>query len=375
MRVLVSGWIGSTNLGDELVFAGMRRLLGDHRVAAISVDPQATRADHGVAAIDHRKPSQVAAATRSADLVVFGGGGLVQDETSPWNLPYHLSRPLLARLQGTPWVAIGIGVGRLGTALGRRLATTLRTAAAVTVRDEPSQRLLAELGVESRLSADVAFNLGRRTPRQPETDPEVEVEGPTDGSPGGHVVVSLRPWSGGTASASARWLPVGWRPGGDEPSWFVPTVAAALDRTSTRTGLEVRFVALQTDRDAELHERVAAAMHTPAATVVPTRSSVLGELGSGEAVVAMRYHAGIGATLAGRPSVLVGYSPKVDALAAGLGAGAAHLAFDREQLATIDDAVVAQLAAPDALGAVRTAADALLARTEVDRQVLHELIG
>jgi len=41
--------------------------------------------------------------------------------------------------------------------------------------------------------------------------------------------------------------------------------------------------------------------------------------------VAMRYHGGMAAVLSGRPAVLVGYSPKVGALAADLGRGATAL--------------------------------------------------
>ena len=372
MRILVSGWTGSTNLGDELVFTGIRALLTRQvppdeqpRIAAVSIDPSATRADHDVSTIDHRRLDRIAAAARSADLVVFGGGGLIQDETSPWNLPYHLSRPLFAALGRTPWVALDLGVGPLEARGARRLATGLRHAAAVTVRDEPSQALLAEIGVGASLAADAAFHL---------PVPRAKVEGsvrlPTTDA--GSLVVSLRPWRG-TPIGGERWLPVGWRSGPGEPDWFVTTIAGALDRAVHRTGLSVRFVALQTDRDAQLHERVAAAMDSHTSLVVPTRHTVLGELARARVVVAMRYHAGIGATLAGRPSVLIGYSPKVDALAATLGDGAAHRPFSREAIAGLDEAIVAQVESMTAVDAVTRGRQRLRARTEVDREVLAKL--
>nr|MBA2280837.1 hypothetical protein [Acidimicrobiia bacterium] len=48
--VTVSAWIGSANAGDELVHAGLRRLLaqlGASDVLAVSVDPGATVERHG----------------------------------------------------------------------------------------------------------------------------------------------------------------------------------------------------------------------------------------------------------------------------------------------------------------------------------------
>lgn len=130
-------------------------------------------------------------------------------------------------------------------------------------------------------------------------------------------------------------------------------------------------MALQTDRDALLHEQIAARMSTPTELVVPTLDTVLHEVGRGRVVVAMRYHAGIAATLAGRPSVLVGYSPKVDALAATLGTGAAHLPFDTDVLRRLDEAILTQLDATDAATAVARARETFIARTAVNLEVLR----
>jgi polysaccharide pyruvyl transferase WcaK-like protein len=57
----------------------------------------------------------------------------------------------------------------------------------------------------------------------------------------------------------------------------------------------------------------------------------------------MRYHGGICATLAGRPAVLVGYSPKVDALAGELGPGGRLLPWSPDGPAGLASAVQAVL--------------------------------
>ena len=163
MRVLVAGWIGSTNLGDELVFAGMRELLERRgiRPVAVSQDPVATRTDHGVNAVSGIDPYAITRAIGQADAVILGGGGLLQDDSSVLNLPFHLSRVALAGGRGTPFAGVGLGVGGLSTTFGRGLVRrAMRSAVAISVRDQPSAELLAEVGVPGAvLAADTAFAL------------------------------------------------------------------------------------------------------------------------------------------------------------------------------------------------------------------------
>src|SRR3546814_3856222 len=75
----VAAWIGSANLGDELVFKALAAQLAarDVQIAALSVAPDATSAAHGV---DSRR-RQSALTTRTG-LTVLGGGGLLQDRKS-----------------------------------------------------------------------------------------------------------------------------------------------------------------------------------------------------------------------------------------------------------------------------------------------------
>lgn len=348
MRVLVSGWSGSSNLGDELVLGGLLRLLEGHEVAVVSVDPAATRRRFEVPALAPRQGGRLARAVREADLLVLGGGGLLQDETSPFNLPYHLARPALALVAGTPVVGLGLGAGPLTRPGSRALVGRLRRAVAVSVRDEASRRLLASCGVSgARTGADLALAL------PPVETPAEDV-----------ITVCLRPWGGG-----GGWLPVGARRRHELDRGLLDALSAGLDALSERTGWPVRFVALQADRDDDVHAAVAARMRAPTRRHTPGVHEVVGEVAAGRLVVAMRYHAGIAAVLGGRPAVLLGYSPKVDALADELGAGAALLPLDSRALGGLRPA--GERVAGNAEWAV-AARERLRARLEVDREVLEE---
>lgn len=304
-RVLVAGWVGSKNLGDELILraliAKLRRL--DAEPVAISIDPDATRAEHHVDAIGHRDlRAQFAAAGSSAGMV-FGGGGLLQDETSRFNLPFHLSRVALARSRGLPVALFGMGAGPIRTRLGRTLTTRAldRDHVFGTVRDADSADVLAGLGLARPVVA---------------ADPVLSLSGPS-ADPVDEIAVCLRPWHGGGIPPVEQT----WRKGLDN-EWFPRAMAAALDEAAGRTGLGVRLVALQAGRDTEMQRLVAEHMTVEPTMVTPSLETVLDEVGRCRIAVSLRYHGAIVATLAHRPSVVVGYSDKVLSLANELGPAA-----------------------------------------------------
>ena len=351
MKVLVCGWVGSTNLGDELVFAGVHHLLAeqDVQVAAVSLDPAATRRIHGVGAVGANDLPALNRAIGRADAVVFGGGGLLQDVTSPLNLPYHLSRVAVARLRRTPVAGLGLGVGGLDTRFGHALTrSAMRGITALSVRDQASAQLLTEVGVPGAIvAADPAFAL---------PVPDVEVAD--------RLVVALRPWGGGTNR-----LPAAAR-GDATPDAQVTALASALDDAVNRSGLKLRFVALQADRDDAFHRRVAARMSARAEFVSPDLAGLTAEFATARAVISMRYHGGVAAVLGGRPVVLVSYALKVDALARELGDAGQLLAFAPEAIAGLGDALEHVMAHEPAFAATR---DRLRERQAGNRAVIAAL--
>ena len=293
MLVAVAGWIGSSNLGDELIFAAINRKLAFRgvEVAAVSVDPTSTSGEHPVAAI-----RAASLPLRPPDRLIFGGGEVLQDETSVWNLPYHLSRVWSGRLRGVPFGVLAVGAAALRSSSGRAMVRrSLAPAMVVTVRDRPSLNALRRLGLSPILAADPVLSL------------------PVEAAGADRLVVCLRP-PVGHRGRLGRLLPVGSGPAEPDPGW-VDAMSVALDQTAQALGLTTRFVAMQRGRDDLVHRQVAERMKTPSEQAVPGLGSVLDEVARGQVVVAMRYHGGVAALAAGRPAVLIGYSPKVAALA------------------------------------------------------------
>lgn len=173
MRVLISGYYGFGNLGDEALLSGLGAGLRarGHEVRVLSGDPEATRALHGVDSVD-RYRGLVGALLR-ADALVSGGGGLLQDVSSRRSLAYYLTVLRLGRLLGKRVCVYGQSIGPLGPGGRERVARALR-GVPVAVRDIPSQTLLAQLGVPAALVADPALLLPCAPAPDGHTQPEAD---------------------------------------------------------------------------------------------------------------------------------------------------------------------------------------------------------
>ncbi|HDH03661.1 MAG TPA: hypothetical protein ENH15_05395, partial [Actinobacteria bacterium] len=349
---VVSGWSGSTNLGDELLSLAVVQKLKARGVEPllISTDPSMTAASLGVKSIGHTRWPAVTGAIRSASALIFGGGGLVQDVTSQLNLPYHLARPRIASALRTPFSGIGLGIGPLTTRPAKLMARrVLNKARAVGVRDEASADLARSLGINDVvLGADLALCL---------PVPDVRIQD--------RLVVSLRP------PVRGGWSPVAGRRSELDDGW-IAAAAKALDAAIAATGLSVHFVPLQTDRDDVVHRRVAERMRSPSSHASPTLGSVFDEIASGRVVIAMRYHAAIGALLGARPAVLLGYDPKVDALAAETGSGFALIGSASADFDRLPGAVSEVLGRAEL---VEEGRDRLRGRERANDRILDDLLG
>jgi polysaccharide pyruvyl transferase CsaB len=348
---IVSGWAGSTNLGDELLGLALARKLTDRGVApiVISTNPALTTSRLGVEAIAHSNWPAVAKSIRRADSLIMGGGGLIQDATSQLNLPYHLARPRLAGLVGTPFSAIGLGAGPVTSRAAKWMTRrVLNRARQVGVRDEGSAELLRSLGIDTPVvAADLALSLPLPAP------------GARD-----RIIVALRP------PVPGGMRPVASRTHELDDAW-VGAAAQALDRAASQTGLAVHFVPMQTDRDDAVHRQVADRMTSVVTHARPTIDTVLDELASGRVVVAMRYHGAIGALMGATPAVLVGYAPKVNSLAAEVGTGFQLVADGLDGIGDVAGAVGTVLEAGDDVAAGR---DRLRNREQLNDRILDDLL-
>jgi len=165
-NVVLSGYYGFGNTGDEAILAAtvgaLREAQPDLGINVLSRNPSETSRTYNVEAYQRMSPAEVLKALQKADLVLFGGGSLLQDVTSFRSLLYYLGIIYLSRLLGKPVMVYANGIGPIRSRLGRFLvAHALSRVEYITVRDQESFRELEKLGLSRRatVTADPAFLL------------------------------------------------------------------------------------------------------------------------------------------------------------------------------------------------------------------------
>ncbi|MFL6237661.1 MAG: polysaccharide pyruvyl transferase family protein, partial [Thermoanaerobaculia bacterium] len=325
-RILIGGYYGHGNAGDEAILAGMlealRVLWPDLEFTVASGDPARTMAEHGVRAVAAGSLPELIAAVAESDLVILGGGGLFHDywpvpaetllTTRQGGLPAYLAYPVLAALLGRPAVIYAVGVGPLATEEGRRLTRiAFELCRRATVRDPGSLALLAEIAPDLpvELAADPAFRL------QPAADPEIDrlLASLGVGTEERLTGVSLRHWDFGVS-----------------PEVWEAEAARALGLHLAEVPGRLLFLPFQSEAgtyedDLAVSRRVAAALARPEHALVVDRrlrpAELAGLLGRCERVLAMRYHAALFALAAGVPAAALAYDPKVASLLGEAGLG------------------------------------------------------
>ena len=161
MRVLLSGYYGKGNGGDEALLATLLQMLPlDVTPVVLSGNPEETHRRYGVECYNRMAVLQVIKALRSCDAFVWGGGSLIQDATSSISSFYYGGLMALAQVMGLKTVAWGQGIGPLLHFQTRWLAKwNFAGCTQVSVRDRSSSRLLSDWSILHILAPDPVWAL------------------------------------------------------------------------------------------------------------------------------------------------------------------------------------------------------------------------
>lgn len=301
-KIVISGYYGFHNVGDEGVLYSMVRTLKAERsdllITVLSNDPGKTAEAYGVEAVNRWRLGEVFRAVRGCDLLISGGGSLLQDATGPKSILYYLGIVYLAKLWKKKVFFYGQGVGPVTGGLGKLLINkVVNQVDLVTVRDDASRELLLKLGVQRPgilVTADAVLGLysremDRRSGKEVLTNNGVAWG---DGEPplAGISVRSWRNYQG------------------------YKKVLASLGDYLVQKGYRVVFFPFHFPGDVACCREVAKLMEAPS-IVIRDRLDVgemLGALGELHLLVGMRLHSLIMSFVMGVPLVGISYDPKVD---------------------------------------------------------------
>ncbi|RLQ96828.1 polysaccharide pyruvyl transferase CsaB [Falsibacillus albus] len=305
MKFVISGFYGLGNTGDEAILEAIIDNLRDEfdnpEITVFSLSPEQTAKEHNVKSVyrawRHDNKGKIKA-LKEADLLISGGGGLLQDSYPTkflfGPLPYYLLIVLLAKLCGTKVMFFSQGIGPVTSTWGKILMKMANMADFITVRDQYSKDLVHKLGVnkpETVVTSDIVFAF------KPKPDDSCFKSLPLKGDEK-LVAVSVRPWF-------------------DQVKQF-EQVGQILDYIIEEKNVTPVFVPMEGHHDKNASERVMKHMkHADRCLMLGTDytpNQYLNFIGNCNLTIGMRLHALIFSTLMGVPHIGLSYDKKVESL-------------------------------------------------------------
>ncbi|MEA5465234.1 polysaccharide pyruvyl transferase family protein [Leptothoe sp. PORK10 BA2] len=316
--ILVCGFYGYRNLGDEAMLSGLRHWLQrcgcDLPLTVYSKDPEDTRLRHGVSVLDNRyaggrrarlqKWLRHRTALATHRFFILGGGDLLRDDpvrdvAGEWLQP--LEQAVWA---GKRTLVLGISVGKLWRPETQaRIKTVLNQVDLIAVRDRISQQRLISLGVSQPVHemSDLALEIVAPKDYCP----------PADSHP--NIGISVRPVAGRNEQSS------------DDS--FYQHLATLADHLVEIHGATIHLLPFQAynddfrqrycppvDDEVAIAEVVNRSRHPEKLHIVPRIDSLdelIQRLSQLDMMVGTRLHAVILAAGLGVPVVAIEYAPKV----------------------------------------------------------------
>jgi polysaccharide pyruvyl transferase CsaB len=288
-KLVISGYYGFDNLGDEAILAGMvsalRRQGKELKIIVLSAQPDLTASRYGVQAVKRSSFPAVFREISSSDLFISGGGSLLQDVTGWKSIPYYLGQVFLARLLGKKTVFYAQGIGPIRSKINRILTGLVANRTdLITVRDQDSLAYLLNLGVTPDLiniTVDPVFAL-----KDKHREAGIQSERPLIG-------ISVRSW---------------------RDSSYLEKVARAADDFADLIGGEIIVIPLHYRQDQEISRQLVSLLRNKAGLLQERYSplEILEAFAGLDFVIGVRLHALIFAALHNLPFVSISYDPKID---------------------------------------------------------------
>lgn len=160
-KVLISGYYGFDNFGDEAILGVLVKKLRELKVdvRVLSSNPKKTASLYNVKSTLSFCLPRVIFKIINCDVLISGGGSLLQDVTSLKSLLYYLFVINTALFFNKKVIIFAQGIGPINNKFGAFLTkNTLKKCSLVTVRDEKSLFLLRGWGLKPELVCDPLFD-------------------------------------------------------------------------------------------------------------------------------------------------------------------------------------------------------------------------
>lgn len=297
-KVLMSGYYGFNNSGDDAILlsihANMRKLNQKTKITVLANNPLQTKQKYGVDVVYRYNIFSVIKAIKNCDVLISGGGSLLQDRTSTRSIVYYLSIIKCAKLFGKKVMLYANGIGPVTKPKNRRLVkNVVNKVDIVTLREENSLDELRNMGVDNPnayVTADPVFTLDGVTRQKAEkilSEQGIPMDKPIVG-------VSVRNWK--------------------DVDKFITDFAVLCDRVHNELDRNIVFIPMQVPNDINISRVVQSKMKSESFILRDdaTPFETMGIIGLMDFVMSMRLHTLIFAARQRIPLIGFSYDPKID---------------------------------------------------------------
>lgn len=315
--IIVSGFYGARNFGDELILKAISSDLQANvpgaQVFVVGQNPAYIEKNYGLTAVARREHAPIDDLLRTADAFLLGGGGLWHDYTfeqsggitgmfegTKFSIGGYGSHAVMAQIRKVPFFVAGLGVGPLADPDAELLVAFLASGAEkIVVRDQWSRDKLQSLGIGGvEHHSDVVYALDL---------PDSAAENELGQLRSSHLMVGLnvRKWDRGEKPHSE----------------LVERIAKALLEIEARSSKPLCVIEFpmqegsQHDRGAmiEILDQLPERIRVERCPSDMNISAFLSRFRSVDVLLGMRLHACLLAHRSGVPAVGISYDPKVTA--------------------------------------------------------------
>lgn len=297
-KILVSGYYGFGNLGDEAILAAMIYSLRQSgvpvKITVLSHNPELTGRMFAVDAVSRTSLPQIYREIADCDVLVSGGGSLLQDVTGWKSIPYYLFLAFWAQLWGKKTVFYAQGIGPINYRMNKIITKkVLQNADHISVRDPQSAAVLERMKLQNQIQETVDPVFVFRNEDLPRID-LTEILSIKEN----HrlVGVAVRPWEG---------------------NQYLEVLARGLNSLAQKTGAYPVLIPMNYDKDLQISQKLASRLdveheildqfHDPCRLL-----AFFSEL---DFLVGVRLHSLIFAAFNQVPFVGLSYDPKVASFA------------------------------------------------------------
>lgn len=298
VKVVISGYYGFSNAGDEAmlsaIIGSLRDIIPDIHITVITGNCRMTRKHHNVHTVHRMNFLSIAAAICRCDILISGGGSLLQNVTSSRSLYYYLCIMRMALFFHKPVMLYAQGIGPvLGTKERQAVRDVLQKVTIIGVRDTDSKAELASLGVTAppiHVTADAVLSMH-----------------PVDKQIGYYLLkkagvtgiqrrigIAVRDWKG--------------------LDGFKKEIAKAADQLQQMYDARIILIPMQYPADVSAGEDIANAMQSDTVVLKEPYNTIefMSLVGCMDAVIANRLHALVFASIMQVPVAAISYDPKID---------------------------------------------------------------